>query len=73
MNNCPSCAAENTEASKFCSECGAALRPEYQATIPFHIGIHKTLDWFHADEKRMQYPAEHEQFLDDLIAAYAGR
>lgn len=44
--------------------------PDYQATIPFHIGIHKTLDWFHADEQRMTYPPEHEQFLDDVIAAY---
>ena len=33
MPACPSCSAENTETSKFCSECGAALSPEYAATV----------------------------------------
>lgn len=44
--------------------------PEYVAIIPFHIGIRRTLDWFQADEKRMEAPPEHHKFLDDLIAAY---
>lgn len=33
MNACPSCAAEQNDESKFCSECGAALRPELAATV----------------------------------------
>jgi hypothetical protein len=33
MNTCPSCAAEQTETSKFCSECGAALRPDFAETV----------------------------------------
>lgn len=32
MSNCPSCSAENSEKSKYCSECGAALSPEYEPT-----------------------------------------
>ncbi len=33
MASCPSCSAENLDTSKFCSECGAALRPEYAQTV----------------------------------------
>ena len=33
MNSCPVCSAENADSSKFCSECGAALSPEYAATV----------------------------------------
>lgn len=33
MIACPSCTAENSDASKFCSECGIALKPEFAATI----------------------------------------
>ena len=32
MISCPSCSAEQAEASKFCSSCGAALKPDYEAT-----------------------------------------
>ena len=47
--------------------------PEYVATIPFHIGIHKVLDWFQADEKRMEVQPEHDQFIEDLLSAYQNR
>ena len=47
--------------------------PEYVATIPFHVGIRKTLAWFQADEKRMEVPPEHHQLIDDLIAKYQNR
>ena len=33
MVTCPSCSAEQTDSSKFCSECGAALSPEFSATV----------------------------------------
>lgn len=37
MIACPSCIAENPDTSTFCSECGAALKPEYAATITHGI------------------------------------
>ncbi len=37
MVSCPSCTAENSEASKFCSACGAALEPKYDATLTHDI------------------------------------
>ena len=40
MFACPSCTAENSEASKFCSECGAALKLEYEATVMHGIADH---------------------------------
>ena len=33
MTSCPCCSAENSDSSKFCSECGAALSPEFAATV----------------------------------------
>ena len=39
MVTCPSCSAEQTETSKFCSECGAALKPEYEATVTHGIDV----------------------------------
>lgn len=47
--------------------------PEYVATIPFHIGIRHTLDWFQADEQRMQVPDHDDQFIEDLLTAYQNR
>jgi nucleoside-diphosphate-sugar epimerase len=44
-----------------------------QGDIAFHIGIRRTLDWFQADEKRMEVPPEHEQFIDNLLAVYQNR
>lgn len=35
MVACPACSAENPEASKFCSDCGRALKPQYAATATF--------------------------------------
>ena len=32
MSRCPSCSVENPDSSRFCSECGSALKPEYEAT-----------------------------------------
>ncbi|WP_119070689.1 SDR family oxidoreductase [Aggregatilinea lenta] len=45
------------------------LVPNYVATIPFHQGIRRTLDWFQADERRMQVGAEDHAQLDRIIAA----
>lgn len=42
MISCPSCTTENSEANKFCSECGAALRPAYEATVAHVAGPSST-------------------------------
>jgi predicted amidophosphoribosyltransferase len=33
MNACPNCAAEQDDESRFCSECGTALKPELTVTV----------------------------------------
>ncbi len=47
--------------------------PGFQATIPFHEGIRRTLAWFDADEKRRVIEAEVNREMDRIIAAYRGR
>lgn len=44
--------------------------PDYTATIPFHIGVHRTVDWFQADNARMIVTHEQHQWMDGLLAAY---
>lgn len=38
MIACASCTAENADASRFCSACGAALKPEYEKTVTHGLG-----------------------------------
>ena len=45
--------------------------PDYEATIPYHIGIRKSLEWFQADERRMQVSGEDDKLIDGLLEAYA--
>lgn len=46
------------------------LVPEYTATIPFHLGIRKTLAWFDANpQRKVVDPAAHER-IDAIISAY---
>ncbi len=47
--------------------------PGFQATIPFHEGIRRTLAWFDADERRRVIEAEVNREMDGIIAAYRGR
>lgn len=44
--------------------------PDYVASIPFHLGIRKTLAWFQADERRMQVKPEDDAQIDRILAAY---
>jgi nucleoside-diphosphate-sugar epimerase len=44
--------------------------PEYQATIPFHKGIRKTLAWFDADERRKRVDVAVNEQMDAILAAY---
>lgn len=46
------------------------LVPEYVATVPFHEGIRRTLDWFHTDETRMQVAPEDNERIENILAAY---
>ncbi len=44
--------------------------PGFQATIPFHQGIRRTLAWFEADEKRRRVDAAVNQEMDMILDAY---
>jgi nucleoside-diphosphate-sugar epimerase len=44
--------------------------PGFQATIPFHTGILKTLAWYDEDERRKRVDGAVNREMDDLLAAY---
>lgn len=44
--------------------------PDFQATISFREGIHRTLDWFAADEKRRRIDENVNQEMDRIIQTY---
>jgi len=44
--------------------------PEFKATIPFKVGIKKTVKWFEAEPGRMKIIAANNELLDRIIAAY---
>jgi nucleoside-diphosphate-sugar epimerase len=44
--------------------------PDYVATIPFNLGIRRTLAWFQADESRMQVSEGDHGLLDRILKAY---
>lgn len=44
--------------------------PGFQATIPFSVGIRRTLEWFEADPDRMVINPESNQLMDRIIEAY---
>jgi nucleoside-diphosphate-sugar epimerase len=44
--------------------------PDYTATIPFHLGIRRTLAWFEADPARQIVKKETNELMDRIIAAY---
>src|SRR5258708_14158826 len=44
--------------------------PDYVARIPFHEGIRRTLAWYQAEESRMHVPAEADQQIERILAAY---
>lgn len=49
------------------------LVPEYIATMPFHVGIRRTIDWFLAEPKRWLVRPEVEATMDRLIASWQSR
>jgi len=44
--------------------------PDYRATVPFALGIRRTLAWFDADPARREIDAQADSAWDRLIAAY---
>ncbi|MBI1258006.1 MAG: NAD-dependent epimerase/dehydratase family protein [Chloroflexi bacterium] len=44
--------------------------PDYVATIPFHIGIRRTLAWFQSDPARMQVASADDEYIEKMLAAY---
>mgnify|MGYP001149349568 CR=1 FL=1 len=44
--------------------------PGFQATIPFHTGIQKTVAWFDADERRKRVDPAVNETMDRLLAVY---
>ena len=42
--------------------------PEYQATIPFHQGVERSLAWFAADESRRTISEETDSAVDKVLA-----
>jgi nucleoside-diphosphate-sugar epimerase len=47
--------------------------PGFQATIPFHEGIRRTLSWFDADEHRQRVDEGVNGMMERILAAYNGR
>ncbi|MGE5785410.1 MAG: SDR family oxidoreductase [Myxococcales bacterium] len=46
------------------------LVPEFVATIPFHVGIRKTIAWFQADPKRWVVNPDVHAAMDRILAAW---
>lgn len=44
--------------------------PDYVASIPFHLGIERSLKWYQTDPRRLEVSAEDEAFFDKLIAKF---
>lgn len=44
--------------------------PGYKATIPFKLGIQRTIKWFDADPSRMKIIDENNRLMDKIIDAY---
>jgi nucleoside-diphosphate-sugar epimerase len=44
--------------------------PDFAATIPFHIGIRRTLAWFNADPSRRVVRQETHEMMDRILEAY---
>jgi nucleoside-diphosphate-sugar epimerase len=49
------------------------LVPDYVATIPFHIGIRRTIQWFRADASRWVVRPEVHAAMDRIIAAWQAK
>jgi nucleoside-diphosphate-sugar epimerase len=50
-----------------------AFVPEFQATIPFSVGIRRALDWFAADKKRQRINENVNLEMNQIMEAYSGK
>jgi len=44
--------------------------PDFQATIPYKVGIKRTIDFFESSTERMKADSNADKFLDTLIKSY---
>jgi nucleoside-diphosphate-sugar epimerase len=44
--------------------------PDFKATIPYSVGIRRTIQWFQADPKRMTLQASSNEMLDTILSKY---
>ncbi len=49
-----------------------ALVPSFICTIPFAVGIRRTISWFEADPRRMKVVPETNAVIDRILRAYEG-
>jgi nucleoside-diphosphate-sugar epimerase len=47
--------------------------PDFQATIPFHEGMRRALEWFAADKSRQRIDDQVNAEMDQIIKAYMGK
>ena len=47
--------------------------PGFQAVIPFHEGIRRTVAWFDADKNRRRVDPAVNQQMDQILKAYLGK
>ena len=47
--------------------------PDFVATIPFHLGIRRTLAWYQADPVRMQVAPEDDALMERILSAHQVR
>jgi nucleoside-diphosphate-sugar epimerase len=44
--------------------------PEFKATIPYSVGIRRTIKWFEADSKRMALQTSTNEMIDKILTTY---
>lgn len=47
-----------------------SFAPDFVCTIPFHLGVRRTLAWFQAEPSRMQVAPEDDALFERLLSAY---
>jgi len=50
-----------------------AILPDWKAEISFKEGIHRTINWFNQDSKRMVVDKKLDQYLDHLCEKFGGK
>jgi nucleoside-diphosphate-sugar epimerase len=44
--------------------------PAFNAAVPFHLGIRRTMAWFEADASRQSVNEHHDRFFDNILSHY---